>query len=335
MPHSFKLSRRIARLRALLTAALVLALAACGADSFNPDSSTIPDPADQGTTLDGSTIDAVGVPAEDAPVAGDQPLASSSFSGGIPFGTWAQPTSTFGSTYNGAVRTIYPQFLLEELRAIKARGGRVAIKLSFGDRYIKDGDGDFSLSKWKDRVAEYKRLNFSTYINDGTIIGHYLIDEPQDKANWNGRPIPQSTIEEMAKFSKEIWPNMPTIVRTWPDYLDDWGGNYRYLDAAWAQYAANRWPNVDAFLDEIVTKARNKGLALAVGLNILNGSPSKGKMSSSQVRAYGSALLNSSYPCAFISWKYSNDYLSSSSIRDAMNYLRNKAENRSSKSCRA
>ena len=330
MTHSFKLARRIARLRALAAAVLVLALAGCGgADSFNPDSSTIPDPADQGTALDGSIIEISAVPTEATP------LASASYAGGIPFGNWAQPTSTFGSVYNGAVRTIYPQYLMKELAAIKARGGKVAIKLCFGDRYIKDGDGDFSLSKWKDRVAKYKGLNFSSYINDGTIIGHYLIDEPQDKANWNGRPIPQSTIEEMAKFSKDLWPSMPTIVRTWPDYLDDWGGTYRYLDAAWAQYAANRWANVDAFLDENVSKARNKGLALAVGLNVLNGSPSKGKMSASQVKSYGSALLNSTYPCAFISWKYDNNYLSSSGMKDAMNYLRNKAENRSSKSCRA
>lgn len=330
MTHSFKLARRIARLRALVAGVLVLAVAGCGGDdSFNPDSSTIPDPADQGTTLDGSAIDNSTIPAEATPV------ASISYAGGIPFGNWAQPTGTFGSVYNGAVRTIYPQFLLKELAAIKARGGRVAIKLSFGDRYIKDGDGDFSLSKWKDRVAQYKGLNFSSYINDGTIIGHYLIDEPQDQSNWNGRPIPPSTIEEMAKYSKGLWPNMPTIVRTWPDYLDNWSGSYRYLDAAWAQYAANRWPNVNAFLDENVSKARAKGLALAVGLNVINGSPSKGKMSSSQVKAYGSALLNSSYPCAFISWQYRDDYMSSGGIKEAMSYLRNKAENRSSKSCRA
>jgi hypothetical protein len=56
-------------------------------------------------------------------------------------------------------------------------------------------------------------------------------------------------------------------------------------------------------------------------------------MSASQVRDWGSALLSNSYPCAFISWKYDSRYLTSS-VKDAMNDLRNKAESRSSKSCR-
>lgn len=327
MPHSFKLSRRIARLRALGATLLVFTLVGCGTDSFNPDTST---PA---ATADPATLDEAVVEVEAVPVAGAAPLASASYAGGIPFGTFAQPTGTFGEVFNGAQRIIYPKYLLRELSAIKARGGKVAIRLSYGDRYLKDSQGNFVLSKWKDRVSLYKNINFSSYINDGTIIGHYLIDEPQDAANWNGKPIPQSTIEEMAKFSKSLWPNMPTIVRTWADYLDNWSGSYRYLDAAWAQYAANRWPNPEAFLRENVSKAKARGLALVVGMNIIHGSPTKGKMSASQVKSYGSALLSDSYPCAFLSWQYRDEYMTAS-VKDAMRYLRNKAENRSSKSCR-
>jgi hypothetical protein len=309
MTYTFKLSRRIARLRAPLFTALLIALTGCdNARSFDPDV------AGPGSPIDNS-------------------IPSSSFAGGIPFGTFALPSTALGDRFSGAQRNIYPQYLLGELADIKARGGKVALKLSYGDRYVKDDDGNFSLSKWKNRVDQFKGVNFSSYIEDGTIIGHYLIDEPQDKANWNGRPIPQSTLEEMARYSKDRWPKMVTIVRTWPDYLDDWSGSYRYLDAAWAQYAANRWPNADAFLRENVSKAKNRGLALIVGLNVLDGSPTKGKMSASQVKSYGSALLGDSYPCAFISWKYRDEYLSSS-VKDAMRYLRGKAENRSFKSCR-
>jgi hypothetical protein len=312
MTYTFKLSRRIARLRAPAVAALIVAFSGCdNARSFDPEPS-----------------DAAG---QDSAI--DNPVASASFAGGIPFGTFALPSTALGDRYNGAQRNIYPQYLLDELAAIKARGGKVALKLSYGDRYIKDGDGNFSLTKWKGMVDKFKGVNFSSYITDGTIIGHYLIDEPQDVANWNGRPIPQSTLEEMARYSKERWPSMVTIVRTWPDYLDNWSGSYRYLDAAWAQYAANRWPNADAFLKENVSKAKAKGLALVVGLNIIKGSPTKGNMSASQVRSYGSALLGDSYPCAFLSWQYRDSYMTSS-IRDAMRDLRNKAENRSSKTCR-
>jgi hypothetical protein len=307
MTYTFKLSRRIARLRAPVFAAL-LALTACdGADSFDPG-------ADHGSLVPPST-------------------ASASFAGGIPFGTFALPSEKFGSRFNGGQRIIYPDHLVEELAAIKARGGRVAVRLSWGDRYIKDANGDFNLNKWKERVAMYKGVNFSSYIADGTIIGHYLIDEPQDRANWNEKPIPQATLEEMARFSKELWPNMATIVRTWPDYLDDWSGTYRYLDAAWAQYAANRWADPRAFLEENVNKAKARKLALVVGLNLLDGSPSKGEMSAAQVASYGAALLGSTYPCAFISWKYDDGHQAPSAMEDAMDGLRRMAQNRSSKTC--
>ena len=43
-------------------------------------------------------------------------------------------------------------------------------------------------------------------------------------------------------------------------------------------------------------------------------------MTASQVKAWGSALLSNSYPCAFISWKYNTDYLSGTGIKSA-NFL--------------
>ena len=321
MPYSFRLSR----LRALVAAALVLGLAACGdTDSFNPENSTTADAADQGPALDGSIV-----PVE------AQPVASASYAGGIPFGNFAQPTSAFGSVYNGAHRSIYPQQLMSELAAIRARGGKVALKLAGGDRYFKDAAGRFSLAKWKARVDLFRNLNLNSYINDGTIIGHYLIDEPQDANNWNGKPLSQATVEEMAKHSKSRWPGMATIARSSPDWLDNYNGQYRYLDAAWAQYAAHRWPNTKAFIEENVAKARAKGLALVVGLNTIKGGPNKGQMSGSQVKAYGSALLSSSYPCAFLSWQYRSTYNNAGSIKEAMSQLRRQAQSRSTKSCRA
>ena len=323
MPHSFKLSRRIARFRAAGICALLFAFAGCG-DSFDPDSSTLADPISQ--LSDNSAVEAV-------PLDGVS-LASASYAGGIPFGAFALPNTEVGSTYNGVQRNIWPNYLLKNLATIKSRGGKVALMFAGPEKYYKDSNGRFSLSKWKARIDQYKGLNFDSYIEDGTIIGHYLIDEPQDSKNWAGTRVSQATLEEMARYSKQRWPKMTTIVRTWPDYLDDWSGKYVYLDAAWAQYAANRFPNPDTFISTNVSKAKAKGLALIVGLNLRDGSPSKGNMSASQVKTYGSALLSNSYPCAFLSWKYDEKYLSTSAMRDAMRTLRNKAQSRAFKSCK-
>lgn len=85
-----------------------------------------------------------------------------------------------------------------------------------------------------------------------------------------------------------------------------------------------------------VADAQRTGLAPVVGLNLLRGgTPNRTKMTARQVQSYGSALLSSSYPCAFVSWQYNDAYLSNRSMKSAMKSLRQKAEGRSSRSCRS
>ena len=76
----------------------------------------------------------------------------------------------------------------------------------------------------------------------------------------------------MAKYSKDLWPNMATIVRVDPKYLSS---SHRYLDAAWAQYLWRRG-NVDSYAREMVSEAQRKGVQLIVGLNILKGGAPNG-----------------------------------------------------------
>jgi hypothetical protein len=122
---------------------------------------------------------------------------------------------------------------------------------------------------------------------------------------------------------------LTTVVRVRPDYLYS---NHRYLDAAWSQYHS-RFGDPSKFVSHDVAVAKNKGLALVVGMNVLKGNGGS-KMTPSQVKSWGGALLNNSYPCAFLSWTYNSTYLSTSGIKDAMSYLRSKAQNRSFKNCR-
>ena len=92
---------------------------------------------------------------------------------------------------------------------------------------------------------------------------------------------------------------------------------------------------MDDFIRSNISYAQKKGLALIVGLNVLRGGPNRSKMTPTQIKSWGSTLLNSSYPCAFISWQYNSTYLSTSGVKDAMKYLRSKAQSRSQKSCRS
>ncbi|HJR17275.1 MAG TPA: hypothetical protein VJ808_10520, partial [Gemmatimonadales bacterium] len=193
----------------------------------------------------------------------------------------------------------------------------------------------FSMSKWKNRLEMFRSIDFNSYITDGTIVAHYLMDEPNDPSNWGGTPVPPSTVEAMAKYSKQLWPNLPTVVRAEASYLATWSGTFIYLDGAWAQWVARKGDPL-AFTTRNVADAKKKGLSLVVGLNVAKGNFGS-RLTASQIKTAGSALLSSSYPCAFISWEWDGEqtYLATTAVRDAMKILRAKAQNRSTRTCRS
>ena len=308
MTYTFKLSRRLARCPALALVALLSFTGACDqSDSLGPDTNS-------------PTYE----PYTDTPV-----FAGSSFAGGIPMGMYGLPTTSFGERFNGGFRNIFPQYLLRELAAIKARGGKVVLTFAGHPRFYTDAQGYFSLAMWKSRVDLFRSVDFSSYVTDGTIVAHYLIDEPNDAANWNGRPVPPATLEEMARYSKQLWPALLTVVRVDPTYL---GYDHKYLDAAWAQYVYRKGTAAD-YIKRNVEAAQERRLGLITGLNVLKGGINNARMTPTQVQEWGSTLLASSYPCAFLSWDYNADYLASAGIGTAMDVLRQKAQNRSSRRC--
>jgi hypothetical protein len=309
MMYLFKLARRTARLRALPLIGLGLAVAGC--DGEHLTNSTEPE----------------ATPSAETPTA----LFSVGFRGGIPFGTWALPTSWFGDTYNGAVRNIGPGELLSELAAIKARGGRVILAMAGNESNFRDGQGHFDLAMWKDRIDRFRSVNFDSYIEDGTVMGHYVIDEPNDPHNW-GAPIPGQTLETMAAYSKQIWPKMATIIRVEPKYLAQYGNIYHNLDAAWAQWVSNRGDAAD-YIQGQVSIAQNLGLMLVTGVNISLGISGQYEVPANTLLSVGSALLANSYPCAFISWTFDQNYLTRADIRNTMATLSQKAESHANRSC--
>jgi hypothetical protein len=280
----------------------------------------------------------------DASTSSVEGLSLSAYRGGIPFGVFHLPTSLYGKGFSGSLvnTSSATRALIPMLAAARRNGVKVVISLVGADHYYKNGNGTFSLAKWKSRVNRYRGVNFSSYIKDGTIIGHYILDEPHDPSNWAGHTISRATVDEMARYSKSIWPSMPTIVRGWPAYLK--GYRYRYLDAAWAQYSA-RFGSVSPWLSKNIRDAQSSHLALVVGLNQLAGGGRGGlagfyrrgfyAMSAKQMRAWGAAILSSSYPCAFLSWAYNSKYMNRSDIKSARAYLASRAHSKSTKSCRA
>ena len=359
MTHPLNLART-ARLRALLLAAVCFALSACGSPDRITDTATdaaidLDIPVDEealATADDGDANGGMPIADEDEGLVGEEETgetaalaieglpAANAFRGGIPFGTFHLPLNLYGRTYTGTLGNISPGLLLLYLQTARRNGARVMVSFSGNERHFKNRNRSFSMEKWKQRVNRFRRLNLTSYIKDGTLMGHYLLDEPHDPANWGGRTVPRATIDAMAKYSKQVWPGLPTVARAWPKFLK--GYRYRYLDAAWAQYSA-RFGSVSAFMKNNVRDSKASGLALVIGMNQLAGGDSRGlrgfysgrhSMSASQLRSWGSQMLADPYPCAFLSWAYNSRYMNRSDIRSAKVFLAGKARSKGTKSCR-
>ena len=277
-------------------------------------------------------------PAQDAPS-----LATGATAPGIVFGSWDLPYTMLGTLHTGAYRSPYPSSFLSSLSTARSKAARLVVNLCGNDANVKNADGTFNLTKWKAAVYRYKAISFGSYITDGTILAHHLIDEPYLASRWGGKVIPQATVEAMAKYSKQLWPGMTTVVRAVPTWLDDVSLTYTYLDAGWSVYWSNQG-NVSTWATNQVAAAKKKGLGLIMSLNVTNGGngssgihgtrSDKWSMSASEIRTYGTTLLNQTYACGLMMWRYSDAYYARSDIKSAMTDLSNKAKAHVKTSCR-
>jgi hypothetical protein len=228
---------------------------------------------------------------------------------GIPFGLFGMAGRELVAPYTSAMQQARPDDILADLAAAKSRGARIVVNFAGGGAKYTDAGRRLDLDLWKARLDRFRPMaaQLNAYVADGTLLGVMILDEPSAKKRWGGEEVQASTLDEMAAYSKSIFPELPTVVRAAPSELEHY--QWRNLDVAWAQYTVRKGP-IDQYVSNEVKAARSEGLGLIVGLNISkggqgsydaageNGSP----MSGAEILQYGRALLDSPYACAFISW---------------------------------
>jgi hypothetical protein len=298
---------------------------------------TVP-PADTSTTPPSdTTVDSTATPPDDSP---GSPVP------GIAFGSFEMQPHFLSRVHTGTVRAggLSLTNIIPLLDQARAKGARVVLRLCMGrDKFVKNSDGTFSLTKWKALVDRFTTVDLTPYIADGTILGHFLIDEPSRASKWGGKAITQATVEEMARYSKRLWPEMTTIVRAPPTWLAEAPMSYTDLDAGWAQYRASKG-EVGKWISDEVAAAKSRGLGLVVGMNLLDGGNGSSRipgwtkglyaMSASEITSYGTELLSQSYACGFFMWMHDTTYYGRSDVQAAMEGLSAKAKSHSRTSCR-
>jgi hypothetical protein len=342
-------AHRGVRLRAIAGGLLLLLGAACSNSGGGTGPTEAALPGDSTATSGAAPVDSTTIvsPTDSSGITGAvAALDTRSPRPGIVFATDGMQNQYFSPVYTGSKRGggVTPDNVLSLLSDARSKGARIVLKLTMGaDSYIQNSDGTFSLTKWKALVDRFKAVNLSPYIADGTLLGHFLIDEPHRAAKWGGKIIPQSTVEAMAKYSKQIWPTMNTFVHTQMPWLASSPITYTYLDAGWAQYAASKGA-VTSWITGEISSAKSKGLGLMVGMNVLDGgngssgirgtSSGKYSMSATELKTYGTVLLNQSYACGFIIWQHNLTYFGRSDVKSAMATLSNMAKVHVKTACR-
>lgn len=279
---------------------------------------------------------------------------------GIPLGPPKLPEELYGEVFTGTKLAVTPESVVADLTDARSKSMRVFVILVGAQRHYKNPDETFDIDPWKSLMDEFRGIDLGEFVQDGTIVAHQLVSEAKARSQWGGSVISNNVLDEMARYSKEIWPTIPTVLRTDPSDLEEhaaafgtpWPGwKWRYLDAASARYLVRKG-RVEDFAANEQASARRQGIALVAGLNVLSGgdgssgipSPRSGRwaMSPSELRRYGSTMLLRTTACAFEMWRYETPdsafedfrYFRRPEINEAVVELAAIASRRPSRPCR-
>ncbi len=260
------------------------------------------------------------------------PSPTPTVSGSLPFGLMHTPIDEYGGSWTTALVYSTPAYLGGRLARAQSNGMKLIVVMG-GTNEVQNADGTFSLTRWKASVDRYRSMSLGGYITRGTLFMHYLIDEPSCAACWGGKSISWETVEEMARYSKSIWPGLPTAARSAPSKLSNADFTWRYLDAGWAQYSTRKG-DLRTYLEEEVAAARREGLGLVGGLNLLDGSGTyTAPMSASQLRTFGSIMAADPAVCALVGWRHDSRFLNQTGMRSAVEAVADVARSRKGASC--
>ena len=264
-------------------------------------------------------------PAEDPPQSGDVLIGASRFdvSADYPFTMTAQHRVHAGDER-------------EELEPLRVYGVKGIVNLAGGKSNYKNSDETFNVDMWKAIIDDFDASVIQEYVDAGWVIAHYVLDEPHAGSQWSGEDVDPALVDEAACYSKSIWPNLPTMIRTHPGWAVREEGaahDFQCVDYWVASYSARKGP-IDDYVAQNIADAQTLGAQVSGGMNPINGGdgssglvsdydPDKWMMSADEIRTYGAAWLAA--PIELLGfWRYNNEewYWELPEIRAAVEYMR-------------
>lgn len=228
--------------------------------------------------------------------------------------------------------------------------------------FVVDGAGNWQMSLFQQELDRYDtptlRAKIAQRCQDGTIIGHVLADDILSANLWgNAAPLNGATLDNMAAYSRQLYPDLFTIVRARVFQCGSF--NYQWLQSVNAQYVEGRGgvsqggmtlaqymaADVKAYADQeeadlaALPGGAGANMKMIYGLNVINGGhdssgiPGDGSpanqfsMGGDELRIYADELAPRTYRM-FTSWERGDDgdndaYYNRSDIQASMHYIRN------------
>jgi hypothetical protein len=278
-----------ARLKALagLASAALLACGSPGGPGLNttdvgddppPDSTPPPPPTD--TTPPPPPPDTTPPPPPTDSTPPPPPPDSFPEPSGLPFGPiglWNSDTTVswgplpFSASHNYT----HAGGIIAQVNTARAMRHRLVLAMTGGLSTRYSTNGQFDFVKWTNRMDTFNtpaiRDAVAAGVADGTIIGNQLIDEPETR-RWGG-VINKATIDQMARYAKDIFPTLPMAVNHGPP-AHHWRASERYQVLDYVIYQYNHWitaGDIVAWREEVLAQARQDGVTPAFSLNVLDG----------------------------------------------------------------
>lgn len=240
----------------------------------------------------------------------------------IPYGFWglngfvsaeglAELRDRFGLTHFHTA-TRHPEYGVEELLPmVRESGLHVNLRLVGDHEFYTNHEGDFDIEAWKAMLDPWVGSGVQDFIDDGTLATHMLLD---DIDQFDGEGPTAAELDELARYSEELLPGLPVLVRANADDLPvPEGGRYTHLDASVNQYLSQEG-SVEGYAQAQEAAAASLGVGLIMGLNMANGGDgSSGQpgweegryaMSAEEIVRYGDVLSATPGCSMFLNWEY-------------------------------
>ncbi len=250
---------------------------------------------------------------------------------GLLFGPFHVPDSLMSRPFSGGFRALSPDSAVAVLEAARAADVGLVVTLAGGRSAYQEPSGAFSVTRFTELLDRYADVDFGPYIQDSTLVGLMMFDEPHDPGNWDGAVVPLADIEAAAAATKQRIPGVPVGVGAPPGFLAP-GAPWTSLDFAFAPYSTKHG-SVGSWLPAQVQAAGDAALALLVGINVLLGNQQQ-PVTADQLRTWGTALLGEASTCGLLLWKWDAGYFGSPDVAAAVDSLRVVADGRPRRPCR-